>query len=100
MDQRQMDSRMYSMEGNQMMDRDMMMNQRNDMRMKMGGSRRMMKRSTSPAFAYTIMTEHPSEMARDMMTTTDNMMSYRMPSTMMIMRPSYQGMYMMRQPMS
>merc|ERR1712226_1037049 len=92
MDQRQMDSRMYSLEGNQM-DRMNMNNQmnRDQMRMNMNnqmniqGSRRMMtKRETSPAFSYTIMTEHPSEMTRNMMKMEEvrqaGRMSYRIPS--------------------
>merc|ERR1712244_12269 len=107
MDQRQMDSRMYSLEGNQMdrMNMDNQMN-RDQMRMNMNnqmniqGARRMMtKRETSPAFAYTIMTEHPSEMTRNMMKMEElrqaGKMSYRIPSVMRMMRP-YQGMYMVR----
>merc|ERR1712244_162106 len=98
-----MDSRMYSLEGNQMdrMNMDNQMN-RDQMRMKMNnqGARRMMtKRETSPAFAYTIMTEHPSEMTRNMMKMEElrqaGKMSYRIPSVMRMMRP-YQGMYMVR----
>merc|ERR1719411_785572 len=101
MDQRQMDSRMYSMEGSDlMMDRRNMMNMDNQMMRRnqmMGSSRRMMKREagTSPAFAYTIMTEHPSEMTRNMMNMEElrqtGRMSYRIPSAMrMMMMPSYQ----------
>merc|ERR1712038_1215476 len=114
MDQRQMDMRVYSMESNRMMDRDMM-NRRmsgnmmnmdsqmaNQMNMNnqvmMGAGRRMMKREAniSPAFTYTIMTEHPSEMrkAEEQLRSTGRM-SYRIPSSMRMMSP-YQGMYMMR----
>merc|ERR1712226_804289 len=104
MDQRQMDSmrmdqrQMYSMEGNQMNRDQMRMNMNNQMNIQ--GSRRMMtKRETSPAFAYTIMTEHPSEMTRNMMKMEEvrqaGRMSYRIPSVMRMMRP-YQGMYMLR----
>merc|ERR1712088_834621 len=80
--QRQMDSRMYSLESNRMMDRDIMnprmsgnmmnmdsqmanqmnMNNRRNNQVMMGSvARRMMKREAniSPAFTYTIMTEHP-----------------------------------------
>merc|ERR1711972_1161060 len=117
--QRQMDSRMYSMESSRMMDRDMMnrrmsgnmmnmdsqmanqmnMNNRRNNQMMMGSAgRRMMKREAniSPAFTYTIMTEHPSEMrkAEEQLRSTGRM-SYRIPSSMRMMRP-YQGMYMMR----
>merc|ERR1711972_1236448 len=117
--QRQMDSRMYSMESSRMMDRDMMnrrmsgnmmnmdsqmanqmnMNNRRNNQMMMGSAgRRMMKREAniSPAFTYTIMTEHPSEMrkAEEQLHSTGRM-SYRIPSSMRMMRP-YQGMYMMR----
>merc|ERR1711972_908887 len=119
MDQRQMDPRMYSMESSRMMDRDMMnrrmsgnmmnmdsqmanqmnMNNRRNNQMMMGSAgRRMMKREAniSPAFTYTIMTEHPSEMrkAEEQLHSTGRM-SYRIPSSMRMMRP-YQGMYMMR----
>merc|ERR1712076_36349 len=111
MDQRQMDEirmdqrQMYSLEGNQMdrMNMNSQMN-RDQMRMNMNnqiqGSRRMMsKRETSPAFAYTIMTEHPSEMTRNMLKMEElrqaGRMSYRIPSVMRMMRP-YQGMYMVR----
>merc|ERR1712241_1515666 len=138
MDQRQMDPmrmdqrQMYSMEGNQMNRDQMRMDQRQMDQMRMGqrhmdqrqmdeirmdqrqlqldsrmnmnnqmniqGARRMMtKRETSPAFAYTIMTEHPSEMTRNMMKMEElrqaGRMSYRIPSVMGMMRP-YQGMYM------
>jgi len=72
-------------ENRQQMNRDNLMNMNNQMKM---GYRRMMKRETSPAFAYTIMTEHPSEMSRNMM---DRMSSPYM------MRPSYYlGRYMVR----
>merc|ERR1711963_338914 len=117
--QRQMDSRMYSMESSRMMDRDMMnrrmsgnmmnmdsqmanqmnMNNRRNNQVMMGSAgRRMMKREAniSPAFTYTIMTEHPSEMrkAEEQLRSTGRM-SYRIPSSMRMMSP-YQGMYMMR----
>merc|ERR1711972_747653 len=99
--QRQMDSRMYSMESSRMMDRDMMnrrmsgnmmnmdsqmanqmnMNDRRNNQVMMGSAgRRMMKREAniSPAFTYTIMTEHPSEMrkAEEQLRSTGRM-SYR-----------------------
>merc|ERR1711963_1180564 len=117
--QRQMDSRMYSMESSRMMDRDMMnprmsgnmmnmdsqmanqmnMNNRRNNQVMMGSAgRRMMKREAniSPAFTYTIMTEHPSEMrkAKEQLRSTGRM-SYRIPYSMRMMRP-YQGIYMMR----
>merc|ERR1711962_636167 len=116
--QRQMDSRVYSMESNRMMDRDMMnrrmsgnmmnmdsqmvnqmnMNNHRNNQVMMGAGRRMMKREAniSPAFTYTIMTEHPSEMrkAEEQLRSTGRM-SYRIPSSMRMMSP-YQGMYMMR----
>merc|ERR1719312_1859398 len=116
--QRQMDSRMYHMESNRMMDRDMMnrrlsgnmmnmdsqmanqvnLNNHRNNQVMMGAGRRMMKREAniSPAFTYTIMTEHPSEMrkAEDQLRSTGRM-SYRIPSSMRMMSP-YQGMYMMR----
>jgi len=116
--QRQMDSRVYSMESNRMMDRDMMnrrmsgnmmnmdsqmanqmnLNNHRNNQMMMGAGRRMMKREAkiSPAFTYTIMTEHPSEMrkAEEQLRSTGRM-SYRIPSSMRMMSP-YQGMYMMR----
>merc|ERR1712226_1199365 len=102
MDQRQMDEirmdqrQMYSLEGSQMDRVQMRMNMNNQIQ----GSRRMMsKRETSPAFAYTIMTEHPSEMTRNMLKMEElrqaGRMSYRIPSVMRMMRP-YQGMYMVR----
>merc|ERR1712213_53572 len=119
MDQRQMDPRMYPMESSRMMDRDMMnrrmsgnmmsmdsqmanqmnMNNRRNNQVMMGSAgRRMMKREAniSPAFTYTIMTEHPSEMrkAEEQLRSTGRM-SYRIPSSMRMMSP-YQGMYMMR----
>merc|ERR1712226_1156658 len=110
MDQRQMNPmgmdqrQIYSLEGNQMdrMNMNSQMN-RDQMRMNMNnqiqGSRRMSKRETSPAFAYTIMTEHPSEMTRNMLKMEElrqaGRMSYRIPSVMRMMRP-YQGMYMLR----
>merc|ERR1711962_10974 len=116
--QRQMDSRVYSMESNRMMDRDMMnrrmsgnimnmdsqmanqmnMNNHRNNQVMMGAGRRMMKREAniSPAFTYTIMTEHPSEMrkAEEQLRSTGRM-SYRIPSSMRMMSP-YQGIYMMR----
>jgi len=118
--QRQMDSRMYHMESNRMMDRDMMnrrlsgnmmnmdsqmanqvnLNNHRNNQVMMGAGRRMMKREAniSPAFTYTIMTEHPSEMrkAEEQLRSTGRM-SYRIriPSSMRMMSP-YQGMYMMR----
>merc|ERR1711963_282565 len=117
--QRQMDSRMYPMESSRMMDRDMMnrrmsgnmmnmdsqmanqmnMNNRRNNQVMMGSAgRRMMKREAniSPAFTYTIMTEHPSEMrkAEEQLRSTGRM-SYRIPYSMRMMRP-YQGIYMMR----
>merc|ERR1711973_232911 len=117
--QRQMDCRMYSMESSRMMDRDMMnrrmsgnmmnmdsqmanqmnMNNRRNNQVMMGSAgRRMMKREAniSPAFTYTIMTEHPSEMRKaEQQLRSTGRMSYRIPSSMRMMSP-YQGMYMMR----
>merc|ERR1719322_1923051 len=110
--QRQMDSRVYSMErdmmnrrmsGNMMnmdsqMANQMNLNNHRNNQMMMGAGRRMMKREAkiSPAFTYTIMTEHPSEMrkAEEQLRSTGRM-SYRIPSSMRMMSP-YQGMYMMR----
>merc|ERR1711963_168941 len=107
MDQRQMDlMRMDQMNRGQMrMDQERQManqmnmnNRRNNQVMMGSAGRRMMKREAniSPAFTYTIMTEHPSEMrkAEEQLRSTGRM-SYRIPYSMRMMRP-YQGIYMMR----
>merc|ERR1711902_132430 len=72
-----------------------MNNRRNNQIMGSAG-RRMMKREAniSPAFTYTIMTEHPSEMRRaEEQLRSPGRLLYRIPSSMRMMSP-YQGMYM------
>merc|ERR1712180_412806 len=96
MDRDMMNRRMSGNMMNSQMANQMNMNNHRNNQVMMGAGRRMMKREAniSPAFTYTIMTEHPSEMrkAEEQLRSTGRM-SYRIPTSMRMMSP-YQGMYM------